>query len=141
VTWQAAVDACHARDAHLVTISSEGRTVAEFLAENSFVWSLSGGAQVWIAATDGRGPHQKGDGTFSQWITSEEMTFDNWSPGQPNNSKTSCQDGVPCSCDDGDCYEHCGFQWENAGGLMEAVPGWNDRLCDHELGFVCEWEL
>lgn len=140
VTWQAATEACQARDAHLVTISSEGRTVAEFLAENAFVWKLSGATQAWIAATDGKGPHQKGDGTFSKWSTDEPMTLDNWSSGQPNNARTSCQENIPCSCDDGACYEHCGFQWETPGRVMETVPGWNDRLCDHQMGFVCEWD-
>jgi hypothetical protein len=140
VTWRDAVDACQGREGHLVTISSEGRTTAQFLAENAFVWELSGATQVWIAATDGKGPHQPGDGTFSKWITDEPMTLDNWTPGQPNNAESSCQNGDPCSCDEGKCYEHCGFLWEKAGKVMDSVPGWNDRLCDHRIGYVCEWD-
>ena len=139
VTFRDAVDDCEARGAHLVTISSEGRSSAEFLAENSFVWQLTGESPSWIDATDGKGPHQKGDGTYFKWGTGEPMTLDNWSSGQPNNSSTSCDDG-PCSCDQGACYEHCGFQWDTPGRAMNSVPGWNDRLCDHRIGFVCEWE-
>jgi len=138
VTWKEAHDACESRGAYLVTISSEDRSTAQFLAENSFVWGLSQQVEVWIAATDGRGPHQKGNGTYFAWDNGEPMTLDNWSSGQPNNSQTSC-DADPCSCDDGACYEHCGFLWTTPGKQMDAVPGWNDRLCDHRLGFVCEW--
>ena len=139
MTWRDANDDCESRGAHLVTISSEGRSVAEFLAENAFVWQLTGASPSWIDATDGKGPHQKGDGTYFKWNTGEAMTLDNWSSGQPNNSSTSC-DGDPCSCDQGSCYEHCGFQWENPGREMDSVPGWNDRLGDHRISFVCEWE-
>jgi len=141
VTFAEAAAACEGREAHLVTISSEERTVSEFLAENSFVWQLANQTAVWIAATDGRGPHQKGGGTFSRWLTDEAMLLDNWTPGQPNNAQSSCQENDPCSCNDGACYEHCGFLWETAGRQMDAVPGWNDRLCDHRIAFVCEWDV
>jgi Lectin C-type domain len=139
-TFTSAVADCQSRGAHLVTISSEGRTVAQFLAENAFVWQLAGSAETWIGATDGKGPHQPGDGTYSEWITGEPMTYDNWSSGQPNNAQSSCQEGIPCSCDKGACYEHCGFLWDTPGNQMDAVPGWNDRVCDHVLSYVCEWD-
>jgi hypothetical protein len=139
-TFADAVADCAGRGAHLVTISSDGRTVAQFLGENSFVWQLGGAVESWIGATDGKGPHQPGDGTFSTWITGEPMTFDNWSSGQPNNARSSCQEGIPCSCEQGACYEHCGFQWDTPGSQMNAVPGWNDRVCDHQLPYVCEWD-
>lgn len=139
-TFDDAVSDCQALGAHLVTISSAGRTLAQFLAENAFVWQLAGSTDSWIGATDGRGPHQPGDGTYSSWITGEPMTFDNWSSGQPNNARSSCQDGIACSCDKSACYEHCGFLWDTAGKQMDAVPGWNDRVCDHQLPYVCEWD-
>jgi hypothetical protein len=139
-TFDDAASDCEARGAHLVTISSEGRSLAQFLAENAFVWQLAGSVQSWIGATDGRGPHQAGDGSYSRWITGEPMTFDNWSSGQPNNSRASCQDGIPCSCDKSACYEHCGFLWDTPGKQMDAVPGWNDRVCDNQLPYVCEWD-
>jgi Lectin C-type domain len=140
VTWQAAVDACKTLGAHLVTISSDGRDLSQFLAENAFVWELAGQMPNWLGATDGKGPHAQGDGTYYSWITGEPMTFDNWSSGQPNNARSSCQDNVHCSCDQGACYEHCGFQWDTPGKQMDAVPGWNDRVCDHVLNYVCEWD-
>jgi hypothetical protein len=139
-TWPDAVSACEALGAHLVTISSAGRTIAEFLAENDFVWQLAGGVDNWIGASDGKGPHAKGDGTYYSWLTGEPMTLDNWSSGQPNNAQSSCQDNLHCSCDQGACYEHCGFQWDTPGKQVNAVPGWNDRVCDHVLNYVCEWD-
>jgi hypothetical protein len=139
LTWRAAGDDCKERGAHLVTLSSKARTPAEFLAENSFVWELGGMAPLWIAATDGKGPLEPGDGTYYEWTNGEAMTFDNWSASQPNNSAAACQDDRPCACDQSTCYEHCGFQWLTA-GKDGAVPGWNDRLCEHELPYVCEWD-
>jgi hypothetical protein len=139
-TFDDAVSDCRALGAHLVTISSEGRTLTQFLAENAFVWQLTAATESWIGATDGKGPRQAGDGTFSTWITGEPMTFDNWSSGQPNNARASCQEGIPCSCDRGACYEHCGFLWNTPGKQMDALPGWNDRVCDHQLPYVCEWD-
>ena len=139
VTWRSASDACKERGAHLVTLSSEGRTQAAFQAENTFVWTLAGMTPVWIAATDGKNPHQPGDGTYYEWTNGEAMTYDNWSSSQPNNSSAACQDDRPCSCDESTCYEHCGFQWANA-GKDGTVPGWNDRLCEHEIAYVCEWD-
>ncbi|HEX5098155.1 MAG TPA: C-type lectin domain-containing protein [Polyangiaceae bacterium] len=134
LTWSEAVDDCKSRDGHLVTISSEGRSVARFLGENAFVWELAHESESWLAATDGKGLRQKGDGTFFAWNDGEPMTLDNWSGGQPNNAQASC-DTL-----DGSCYEHCGYQWSNAGKQMNSVPGWNDRVCDHSMGFVCEWD-
>ncbi|HTQ02425.1 MAG TPA: lectin-like protein [Polyangiaceae bacterium] len=139
-TFDDAVSDCQALGAHLVTISSANRTVAQFLAENTFVWQLAGSTESWIGATDGKSPHQPGDGTFYTWLTGEPMTLDNWSSGEPNNARSSCQDGIPCSCDHGACYEHCGFLWDTPGKQMNALPGWNDRVCDHQLPYVCEWD-
>ncbi len=139
-TFADAKSACQTQGAHLVTISSEGRTAAQFLAENTFVWQLAGQNETWIGATDGLGPHTAGNGTYYTWITGEPMTLDNWSSGQPNNARSSCQDGRTCSCNQGACYEHCGFQWDTPGRQMDAMPGWNDRLCDHVLSYVCEWD-
>lgn len=139
-TWNEAVDDCEGRGAHLVTISSEGRTRAEFDAENQFVWELTGMTPAWIGATDGKAVNAPGDGTYFKWITGEPMTFDAWSSGQPNNAQASCTENTTCSCNDGPCYEHCGFQWANAGVDPSTVPGWNDRLCEHEIASVCEWD-
>jgi len=140
VTFEQAVEGCEDRDAHLVTISSAGRTRAAFDAENLFVWELGGAVPVWIGATDGRETAQPGDGTFYTWLTGEPMDFHAWSGGQPNNSPTSCDENMSCSCDQGACYEHCGFIWATAASATGMAPGWNDRLCDHRIGYVCEWD-
>ncbi|HEY3494971.1 MAG TPA: C-type lectin domain-containing protein [Polyangiaceae bacterium] len=139
VTWHDAASDCESRGAHLVTLSSENRTRAEFLAENAFVWELGEATPLWIAAIDGKGALEPGDGTYYRWTTEEPMTFDNWSASQPNNSAAACQDNRPCSCDDATCYEHCGFQWATE-GKEGSVPGWNDRLCEHFIAYVCEWD-
>jgi len=139
VTFEEAVEDCEDRDAHLATISSVGRTRAEFDAENLFVWELGGAVPVWIGATDGRDTTQPGNGTFYTWLTGEPLDFNAWSGGQPNNSQSSCEENTSCSCDQGACYEHCAFIWATA-AADGTVPGWNDRLCDHRIGYVCEWD-
>ena len=136
--WPEALRDCEAQGAGLVTITSKERTRAEFQAENAFVWQLTGEMPSWIGATDGKPPNAPGDGTYYNWIDGEPMAFDNWSDGNPNNSSTACQDTHPCSCDQTACYEHCGFQWMNP-GKDGSMPGWNDRLCEHVLPYVCEW--
>jgi hypothetical protein len=137
LTWMAARDDCANHGAHLATISSQNRTEMEFEAENQFVWELGGMTEQWIGMTDGRAANQAGDGTPFTWVTQEPMTFDLWSDGQPNNSPASCLASDPCSCD-GSCWEHCGFQWTPPSG----DPGtWNDRLCEHQQPFVCEWDM
>lgn len=137
--WPEARRDCEEHGAHLVTITSKERTREQFQAENDFVWQLTGEKPSWLGATDGKRPHDPGDGTYYTWIVGEPMTFDNWSDGNPNNSSTSCQDAQACSCDQGACYEHCGFQWMNP-GKDGSLPGWNDRLCEHVLPYVCEWD-
>jgi hypothetical protein len=135
-TWAAARDDCAEDGAHLVTIGSDAQSEAAFLAENQFVWTLSGATDVWIGATDGHQSNQGGDGTPYKWITGEAIVYDHWSSGQPNNSRTDCMDGAPCTCGDM-CWEHCGFMWDAEG----AEPAtWNDRHCEHAIGYVCEWD-
>lgn len=130
-TWAAARDDCAAHGAHLAVIGSDGRSEQEFEAENAFVWMLGSGAEVWIGATDGRPSNQAGNGMPYAWIDGESILYDRWSSGQPNNAQSSCMDNAPCSCGDA-CWEHCAFLWQ--GGE------WNDRHCEHLIGYVCEWD-
>lgn len=135
-TWMAAREDCSEDGAHLVTIGSNNRTEAEFEAENQFVWTLGGAAEVWIGATDGRQSNQSGNGTPYSWITGESITYDRWSSGQPNNSQTDCMEGAPCTCGDM-CWEHCGFMWDPEN---DEPATWNDRHCEHLIAYVCEWD-
>ena len=135
-TWSAAREDCAGDGAHLVTIGSDDRSEEEFAAENQFVWTLGGMTEVWIGATDGRPSNQSGNGTPYGWITDESITFDRWSSGQPNNSQSACMENAPCSCGNM-CWEHCAFLWD-ADGNEPAT--WNDRHCEHVIGYVCEWD-
>lgn len=135
-TWSAAREDCASAGAHLVTIGSDGRTEEEFAAENAFVWMLAAMTEVWIGATDGRSSNQSGNGTPYSWITGESITFDRWSEGQPNNSQSACMTNAPCSCGDM-CWEHCAFMWDPDN---DEPATWNDRHCEHVIGYVCEWD-
>jgi hypothetical protein len=135
-TWMAARDDCAEDGAHLVTIGSDAQSEAALEAENQFVWMLGGAADVWIGATDGRQSNQSGNGTPYAWITGQDIVLDRWSSGQPNNSQTECMDGAPCSCGNM-CWEHCGFLWD---AENNEPATWNDRHCEHLIGYVCEWD-
>ena len=135
-TWSAAREDCASDGAHLVTIGSDGRTEEEFAAENAFVWMLGGMTEVWLGATDGRSSNQSGNFTPYSWITGESIMFDRWSPGQPDNGQTACLENAPCSCGDM-CWEHCAFMRDPDN---DEPATWNDRHCEHLIGYVCEWD-
>jgi hypothetical protein len=118
-TFEAAQMHCTELKGHLLTLSSD--------AENDFAWSLHS-EEHWIGAKDGKPPKQPGVGTYA-WVTDEPFDYTNWSPDQPNASKTDCVDG-------GACYEHCAFQWK--GGERDGQ--WNDRYCMHTIASICEWD-
>lgn len=128
ITWRLAKSACEALNAHLVTISSEGRTQEEFDAENTFVWELAGMMDVWIGLSDGRMDTENGDGNppFT-WVTGEPFTMNKWGGEEPNHYQKDCPDGT-------DCWEHCTFMWQERGGE------WNDEVCSFEKQYICEWD-
>ncbi len=119
-TFAAALAHCKLLDAHLITLSDE--------AENYFAWSIHGD-EHWIGSQDGKSAKQSGVGTYT-WVTEEPFDYSNWSPDQPNASKTECVEGG------GACYEHCAFQWK--GGQHDSQ--WNDRYCMHTIASICEWD-
>ncbi|HKO46984.1 MAG TPA: C-type lectin domain-containing protein [Polyangiaceae bacterium] len=119
-TFAAAQAHCAELKAHLVTLGSE--------AENDFAWSIHG-EEHWVGAKDGKQPKQSEIGTYT-WVTGEPFEYSNWSPAQPNASKTECVEGGDA------CYEHCAFQWK--GGDRDNQ--WNDRYCMHEIASICEWD-
>jgi hypothetical protein len=131
-TFAAAKDDCSARGATLVVLGSDGRNEVSFAAENDFVWALSGMTDVWIGATDGRQSNQAGNGTPYSWVNGEILLYDRWASGQPNNAQAACMDNAPCSCGTS-CWEHCAFM------SSEAAGAWNDRHCEHQIAYVCEW--
>jgi hypothetical protein len=88
ITWQAAQNLCLADGGYLATITSA--------AENDFIFSLiSGDPSFWYidGAGNGEGPWVGGyqppgspepAGNWL-WVTGEPFTYNNWSPGEPNN--------------------------------------------------------
>ena len=121
-TFALAKEDCSARGAHLVVLGSDGRNEVSFAAENDFVWALSGRTDVWIGATDGRPSNQPGNGTPYSWINGEILLYDRWAAEQPNFA--SCGTS---------CWEHC------ASMSTEATGAWNDRHCEQQIAYVCEW--
>jgi lectin-like protein len=119
-TFAAARMHCEELKAHLVTLSSE--------AENDFAWSIHSD-EHWIGSQDGKAPKQSGVGTYI-WVTGEPFKYTNWSPNEPNATKTDCVEGGA------ECYEHCAFQWK--GGDHDSQ--WNDRYCMHTIASICEWD-
>jgi hypothetical protein len=128
ITWRLAKAACEALNAHLVTISSEGRTQEQFDAENAFVWQLAGMMDVWIGLSDGRQDTENGDGNppFT-WVTGEPFTMNHWGGEEPNHYQKDCPDGS-------DCWEHCTFMWQERNGE------WNDEVCAFQKQYICEWD-
>lgn len=128
ITWRLAKAACEALNAHLVTISSEGRTQEQFDAENAFVWQLAGMMDVWIGLSDGRADTENGDGDppFA-WVTGEPFTMNHWGGEEPNHYQKDCPEG-------GACWEHCTFMWQERDGE------WNDEVCAFQKQYICEWD-
>jgi hypothetical protein len=128
ITWRLAKAACEALNAHLVTISSEGRTQEQFDAENAFVWQLAGMMDVWIGLSDGRQDTENGDGNppFT-WVTGEPFSMNHWGGEEPNHYQKDCPDGSAC-------WEHCVFMWQDRSGE------WNDEVCAFEKQYICEWD-
>lgn len=121
--FQGAVAACKARGAHLVTISSgeENQIVRMLVNTSKFIGGLEDVAL-----------NQKGQGDYA-WITGEAMTYENWADPEPNRADSRCGNTGAGSIGSGErCYEHC--------MAMNGMGKWEDRRCDQEDGYVCEWE-
>jgi hypothetical protein len=129
-TWAAAREDCSARGAHLVVIGSDGRNELQFEAENAFIAALAAGTDIWLGASDGLKSNQQGNGTPYSWTNGEILLYDRWASGEPNNGQSACMDNTSCSCGEA-CWEHC--------AVMVGGGAWNDRHCEHAVGYVCEW--
>ncbi|MGN0396325.1 MAG: lectin-like protein [Coprococcus sp.] len=88
---------------HLVTITSQ--------AEQDFVYSLTGGSNIWIGAD-----YQNGKWS---WVTGESFKYTNWREKQPSNPSK----------------EHYAQFWSGWG-----VKGEWDDCTDRENMYVIEWE-
>ena len=109
-TWSEAEKECEKMGGHLVTITSDQ--------EQNFVNGLNdSGICVWIGGT-----RNKENGW--NWVTGEEWKYENWAPGEPNDSLNVVSD-------------------ENRVAIWNSIGQWND-LNDantyEQNGFVCEWE-
>ena len=99
---------CESLGGYLTTITS-----AE---ENSFVYSLTAGHQIWLGGSD-----RAEENTF-RWETGEAFSYENWHSGEPNNGTVTSGDGQ-------DYIQ----MWE--GGT------WDDMYCGGETrSFICEWD-
>ena len=53
-----------------------------------------------------------------------------------DNGQSACMENAPCSCGDM-CWEHCAFMRDPDN---DEAATWNDRHCEHVIGYVCEWD-
>ena len=106
-SWHAARDKCKEMGGQLVTIPDA--------ATWEFVKGLTGGAKLWIGATD-----EVTEGKWV-WIDGSPLTFTDWAPGEPNNFGAA---------------EHY---------LAVNGKQWNDLPKQYAInnsvvvGFLCEW--
>ena len=130
VSFDNAKNACMSLGGHLVTISSgDPLTQSDFDAEQAFVFDeLGGKKETWIGLSDGRMPHDNGDGAEFKWVNDEPLTLENWNDNEPNHYQKNCMDGSSC-------YEHCVFIMADPAGK------WNDELCETTKQYVCEWDM
>lgn len=104
VSWTTGRDRCEDDGAHLVVIDDE--------TENAYV-RLLGLGNLWIGLND------RVDEDMFVWVTGAELSYENWSDDEPNNSGGE------------DCVE------------MQSDGEWNDEACDDVFRyrrFVCECE-
>jgi len=109
---------CVERGGHLATVSSSAEnTIAASLVQNS----------KWIGALEDVGLMQSGSGQY-QWISGEPFVFTNWGEAEPSRTDAPCNPYTR----NPRCYEHC--------VVIREDGTWDDRRCDTEDGYICEWE-
>jgi cysteine-rich repeat protein len=114
--FEAAIEACKKRGAHLATVSSA--------AENKVVRTLVNNSK-WLGGREDVSANAPGTDSYG-WITGEPFTYTNWGEREPNHAK------VRCSGYEQNCYAHC-----------VAITGegtWVNQSCAVADGYVCEWE-
>jgi cysteine-rich repeat protein len=114
--FEGAVKACEGRGGHLVTISSaeENALVRGLVNDSKFIGGWEDVAQT-----------EAGKGNYG-WITGEPLSYENWAQREPTMDQFWCGLlGLER------CYEHC--------MVMNRQGTWEDRRCDQQGGYVCEW--
>ena len=107
MTWTDAKAYCESIGGYLATITSQ--------AEQDFIsTSLSAEYGLWIGGTD-----QNTEGAW-EWVTGENWSYTNWSPGEPSNSTASGEDYL---------VKRTKSNFDNK---------WNDLPNTYTFFFICE---
>jgi C-type mannose receptor len=109
MSWHRAKISCEIFGGHLVTISDQDEQ--DFVAK--LPPKLDNANRVWIGFSD---RHSEGKW---EWITDENLSFQNWAPGLPDNLGGNQ-----------DCAE-----------MGYAGSKWNDKESTSRFAFICEWEV
>ncbi len=112
--WAEVKAACESLGGHLAVISSEEEN--DFLFDYAAVNTSSGYDSTYFGYSD-----TETEGVW-KWVTDEEVTYTNWSDGEPNNSNGN---------EDFACF------WTN-------LPNgtWNDgHMIIGTFNYLCEWEV
>ena len=136
VSWDAARSEASSMGGYLATINSQE--------ENDFVFGLiSDDLEFWVVdeAENTQGPFLGGFQESSrtdpsegwQWVTGEDWTFANWSPGEPNDA------GETVGTEDSEEGTLQYFRPGNAEGEPIPGPTWNDVQNDNVRGYIVEW--
>ena len=108
--WDIAKEKCEAEGGYLATITTEE--------EQQFINKLnSSNDRLWIGGT-------RNQQYLWSWVTEEVWMYENWAPGEPNNSPNVVSN------------ENCVAIWNSSGQ-------WNDLNNNNtyeQNGFICEWE-
>lgn len=108
--WNIAKEKCEEMGGYLVTITTKE--------EQQFINQLNtSNNRLWIGGT-------RNQQMLWNWVTDEVWMYDNWAPGEPNNSPNVVSN------------ENCVAIWNSSGQ-------WNDLNNDNtyeQSGYICEWE-
>ena len=132
-TWKKARQKCEDEDGHLVTITSkdEQKFVEELLDDDGLQRY-----HYWIGATD------KEDEGRWEWVTGEDMDYENFGSNKPNNNKETDPDHK------GEDYAEMKttypeyMTWNDVcnSGVAEGYEGDPYYYEKKHFGYICEWD-
>lgn len=130
MSWSEAKEACEARGGYLATITSP-----EELATISELATKSGLTYLWIGACL---PEGASDWSGVKWVTGEDMSYQNWYPGEPS---VADKDGTPESalCLWNAKYKGSSVGWtfnDQRNDLVGTLPSLSGRV-----GYICEYRI